>query len=364
MADCEIPQSQGPPIQAQSYNEERKNWIEENIPQPFLGVYRTIRKKKPNTKFKSYQKGTGDVVSSEIIAKLDGERFHLLTITMLIILTEACKNSPKFVSRTHSLEGVGHTTGFCSNVNFQPNSHKHKLAVAISMATMLLLDLANMIGLHLGWANRAESQFLSWTISSIFMFTHMHRRHELGQRGVYWCFGDRTKLVDENGDAPKFYYAPDLLDSFIRAMDLTDRWLTKLAHRRFSQEYTSWGEMFCLTGHFTNVKLETLVREGLYELCPELIIKGALCREQLYKHQVALKMKLHYNALARPITLKELQLADNLARLFHFPGQKKAPLYMFLMLLGIRKRPKKNSLFCEWIQKHYTGMSTIPCIRT
>lgn len=223
------------------------------------------------------------------------------------------------------------------------------------MANMKLYDLANMIGYHLGWANRVESQFLSWTISILFVFTHMMRRHELGQGGVYWSFGDRRQLIDEDGSLPRFYSAVDLLHHFVKHMNkLNENWSRKLDKRRFSQEYTSFGEFFCLNGTFVHVALETLVEEGLFELCPELILDGALCREQLYKHQVALKAKLHYEAVAKPITKRNLELADNLARLFRPPGQTTSPLFIFLMLLGVRKRPNDNPVFKAWIKDHYT----------
>jgi hypothetical protein len=222
---------------------------------------------------------------------------------------------------------------------------------------MTVEDGANMLGMHLKWKNPIEDQFLSWTNSIFFWLTHIIRRYEQAQTGVHNAFGDVRKLEKPDGSRAAFYLANTLLGIFpiYKMYKLWDSERKRIHPRHFTHETVSFGEMRDPQRAIVHVTLEKLVEHGLFELCPELVLRNDEIRSRLYRHQVGLKRELFYNADPVCITQTELLLAHEIAGLFKTQPTAKPPLMAFINLLGYRKRTEINQGYRSWIKKHYTG---------
>lgn len=100
--------------------------------------------------------------------------------------------------------------------------------------------------------------------------------------------------------------------------------------------------------------LPELIRQGLFELFPELKITGLLESSHLWTRFVALQ-GMHHRGPVVEISQKDILLASNLASYYKINPKGKVPLYMFIDWLARRQRPEQNPLFQKWIKDHYTG---------
>lgn len=56
----------------QSYSDQRKDWIDSSLEEPFRNLARVIRKKGPNTKYTAFMDGEGPGMDDDTATKLEG----------------------------------------------------------------------------------------------------------------------------------------------------------------------------------------------------------------------------------------------------------------------------------------------------
>lgn len=130
----------------------------------------------------------------------------------------------------------------------------------------------------------------------------------------------------------------------------------KLAARKFVHEWLSQGVVLDPSHEMQHAELGEMVLKGLFDLYPELDIRGLCERTGLYEHLTALRLGMFYCAKDSEITTRDMAICENIAKLFRKPGQEKVPLSVLLDTLYLRKRMPRNEAFRSWIVENYTGL--------
>lgn len=245
---------------------------------------------------------------------------------------------------------------------YLPSSYRQKVKVFGKFDNMTMEDAALMLSKHICWLNRRENEFLSWTCSLLFLFSHAILRHEKGQQDMYVSFGDVRKLKTPSGDPASFYRTIVLLDMLPPAQlsSVTALTARKPHPRHFTHESVSFGEMRDPEGAIVRVEFEELIRNGLLELMPELVIEDRhLECTGLYQFFVWLKRCLFGFNSSEQITENDLKICRGIAELFKTPADAKAPFWCFIKFLAIRKRPDRNSAVRKWVKRFYYGKSSL-----
>jgi hypothetical protein len=202
-----------------------------------------------------------------------------------------------------------------------------------------------LLGQHLKWDDPPRSEFLSFSISLLFLFVHALGRHEKGQRPVYVAWG------------PSSCYPATVLHKVYRL--LKRKWNGqefKLDPRKFTHEYLFHGILEDLNDDVQHVLLWKLVENGLLYRYPQLQVRDLCERTGLYEFLTAYRVGMFYNATGSEITEKDLKICEGLANLFRKPNETKTPLYLFLGLLGLKRRKEKNETFRAWIKSNYSSI--------
>lgn len=143
----------------------------------------------------------------------------------------------------------------------------------------------------------------------------------------------------------------------VNVEEITKYTAKKLSSRHFTHETVSFGEMRDPQRAIIHVSLEELISNGLLELIPEMIMDDPFL-ELTGLYQLFLWLKTNqFRAKPRTITLKELKIYDRLAALFKTEREDRAPFWMFLNLLSVRRRTQSNPAFREWVLAKYQGQS-------
>jgi hypothetical protein len=287
--------------------------------------------------------------------------------------TELFHDISPFQLRAHSLKGIRRTNGFSCPWCYLPNALRHKIPLP-ALRELPLSTVLDMCAQHLKWADRKHDGFLSWSISSLFVIVHAFGRKEKGQYPVYIAGGKTSRLQTPKGQRAPMYPANALHQEFnILGKKWKDRSKSKLHTKMFTHETLSYGELRDPHRAIQHVELDELIKDGLLQLLPEIlgIIEEPHIRERsgLYTSLLALRRELFTRAAPRIITKEEVKLADRLASHYRRiiteeeikkADEIKAPFFMFIQFLALRKRPAVNHKLREWIRATYTGMYASP----
>jgi hypothetical protein len=220
-------------------------------------------------------------------------------------------------------------------------------------------DIYAMLKDHICWHNRRENEFLSWTYSLLFLLSHAILRLEKGQKDIHLAFGNVKQLQKPSGERAPLYRTIDLLNTvpaqdFSEQTDLTKR---KMHHRHYTHEILSVGEIRDPGDFVVHVALEQLIRNGLFDLVPELLVVNRyIPRTGLYQHFLWSKNALFRTVETRKIARWELEICHRLASCNKRSGETKAPFWAFITWLSVRCRPEVNKEFRTWIKHHYESL--------
>jgi hypothetical protein len=235
----------------------------------------------------------------------------------------------------------------------------------------------------------------------LFVIEHVLGRSRKGQMGYHICVNDSRELTtvatstSTAGRPTSFYPGLELWKN----LNITD-WkcwgnqdLVGLHPRKFTHEVLSHGVSRYASSAFRHVTLEKLLLTGLFEMYPEFVIPDGKKSTGLYKRCVVLRQALfpredqssqdlefasssfvnssgnedlEWGTNVVPLSLgansllisqREMELATEMASYFaNRPARgcaAKAPLYIFIIFLGLRPRPRRDPIFIQWISKHY-----------
>lgn len=176
----------------------------------------------------------------------------------------------------------GHTT---SEI-IMPHASTHRgYGVHSSIHDIPQLAQSYMIGRHLLWQNIKEDEYMSYSKSGLFLIVHALNRRHNGQGNVTIQFLDRrVAKVEEGQAAAAFYPALDLYAAF--RVPENDSWTTPnqgaLKPRKFTQEFLSHGVVVLGRSRFKRAPIEDLIRDGLFEIVPELDVPDEYQRVRYY----------------------------------------------------------------------------------
>lgn len=229
-----------------------------------------------------------------------------------------------------------------------------------------------MIGHHLLWLDRNNDELLSWTTSVIFVLVHAQGRQYKGQGDPQVGFIDRGKTTRAKtpehrmGGPVEFFNAVDLFNSFEvpDSAGFTTTDCQFLDTRMYTHELLSHGIIEYQDVEFRQVSFSELVNAGLFQLCPQLEVQEHDFPAGLYTRCVALRTQIYRDVDETTAGDSDaIDLAWKIAKLFlagndtHSPTtrNRRPPLYLFLMLLSLQKRPSSWPVFQTWIRLHYSS---------
>lgn len=285
---------------------------------------------------------------------------------------------------------------------YQPAMDKHlSRDCHAELQDMSVGEMAVMVGNHLLWKDRNADEFMSWSISMLFVIEHVLGRSRKGQMDCHICVIDSRELTTvatstSTAGRPTSFYPGLELWKNLNIIDWKgwgNQDLVGLHPRKFTHEVLSHGVSRCASSTFRHVTLENLLSKGLFEMYPEFVIPDGKKSTGLYERCVALRqalfpredqssqdlefaspsfvtssgngdlewgtnvVPLSSGANSLSISQREIELATEMASCFaNRPAMgcaAKAPLHIFLMFLGLRRRPRGDPLFMRWISKHY-----------
>lgn len=201
----------------------------------------------------------------------------------------------------------------------------------------------DMLSLHLKWDDPPRSEFLSWTRSLVFAAIHAIGRYEKGQSPAIIAWGMASELQTPDGKPANFHSAIELH----KAYDVLGReWRigdAGLLHG--DQRFKLLPHKFTPNHEMRHVELSELCAIGFYYLYPELDVRGVCERTGLYEGQMSYRRGMFYNVTGSEVSIIQIVICENIAKLFQQPGQEKAPLHLVFQLLALRKRMPQNNVF-------------------
>ena len=312
------------------------------------------------------------------------------TTEHIAILEEAKRTGPNYLGRTASASNGFRfetlkfaTNGSTSQTLMMPAADTHPdQALHDSLYDLTQGELVYMVGQHLIWNDIRGDEFLSYSKDLLFLVVHALDRYHDFQSNVTIQLFDRRKAVNVKGEPAAFYPALKVYEAFKVPSwtGWTDYNQIQLHSRIFTQEYLSHGTILVKDTRFQQVPIETLIRDGLYDIFPAFQVPDDHLRAGLYTGQVVFRKAGYppgepvrslrypriysYKRCARevPFTtqlLKKVQkLTGNFTTLkdFNDSATCEPHLHIFLSFLTFEKRPKRDAVFLGWIQTHYSGM--------
>ncbi|KAK4506757.1 hypothetical protein PRZ48_000490 [Zasmidium cellare] len=261
-------------------------------------------------------------------------------------------------------------------------------------------DIIDKLGHRLMWNNRNSDPFLSWTPSMLFVLVLGTAREAKGEKKIHITsidtdqadYGkivrpkykveradDQSIALDLNNgtvtrDGPtKFYFAERLLR--ITNARCWNKWkpgqVVKLTNNWYTGEWLSHGIVLSERNSY-RANLLDLLDDELYDYHDQLVTEENEDMRSLYHRCVrARSIAFSIHDEAQLLTTEELQKANRHAARFMVSGQGKKkedelsklvpPLHIFLSLLGLKKRVRKDHLFMQWIRDHYTAADIASC---
>ena len=225
----------------------------------------------------------------------------------------------------------------------------------------------------------------------LFVIEHVLGRSRKEQMDCHICVIDSRELTtvatstSTAGRPTSFYPALELWKdlNIIDWKGWGNQDLVGLHPRKFTHEVLSHGVSRCESSAFRHVALEDLLSKGLFEIYPEFAIPDGKKSTGLYERCVALRqalfpredqssqdlewgtnvVPLSSGVNSPSISQREMELATEMARCFADRPARgcaaKAPLHIFLMFLGLRRRPRGDPIFIRWISEHYYRKSLL-----
>lgn len=251
-------------------------------------------------------------------------------------------------------------------------------AIHARMQDMSQGELRYMLEQHLIWNDIPGDEFLSYSNDPLFLVVHALNRYHEYQGDVTIQYLDRRKARNIEDEQAAFYPALKLYETLdVPSWCGCSKYIgTKLRSRKFTQEYLSHGTLTVNDARFQQASIKTLIRDGLYEIKPELQIPDDHKHNGLYTRQVVLRM-LGYPptteesyeriysytncAKSKPFTVDLLKTVQQVTRNFmNIPASEdrdtyERHLHIFLHFLTFDKRPRRDPAFIEWIRTHYKG---------
>ncbi|KAF2169838.1 hypothetical protein M409DRAFT_20251 [Zasmidium cellare ATCC 36951] len=261
-------------------------------------------------------------------------------------------------------------------------------------------DIISKLGHRLMWDDRNSDPFLSWTPSMLFVLVLGTARKARGERSIHITSVDTEQAqqakivkseykVERNADqsialrldngtvtragSTKFYSAERLLR--VTNARCWNNWkpgqVSKLTNDWYTGEWLSHGIVLSDKNSY-RANLLDILDDELYDYHEQLVTAENEDMKSLYHRCVrarSLAFSVHNEATL--LTIEELQKASRHAARFVVSGNDKEkqeeldslvpPLHIFLSILGLKKRVRKDHLFMQWIRDHYTPSDITAC---
>lgn len=303
-------------------------------------------------------------------------------------LESSTSGGPKYLGRTAStVHGHRHSKQWKTNgstsqdlllpsADTRPGFESHPNLTDLSQGQIIY-----MCGHHLTWLDPKHDEFLSYSKDLLFLLVHALGRHHTGQRNVTIQYINREESTSLEGEPALFYDALAIYNIF--EVPSWSGWTNYLKHalnpRKFTHEFLSHGIVKHNDATLKQAGLEDLIRDGLFELFPELEAPENHRRCGLYTEQVVCRRHGYpppkpsanqpnppiysYEKCSRAVALtkKILRIARKLALNFiTVPAGTdlemiEPPLHIFLQFLTLHKRGKADPILLAWIQQRYNG---------
>ncbi|KAF2098387.1 hypothetical protein NA57DRAFT_57542 [Rhizodiscina lignyota] len=239
-----------------------------------------------------------------------------------------------------------------------------------SIFDMTVGEVLTMVGHHLLWKDRNPDEFLSFSISMLFVIEHALGRSRKDQFGCFIMMMEPKKATttatrtSTAGRPAPFYGALELLEVY--GVRKWEGWGNEdrggLHPRKFTHEWLLHGNARYTPDNESLLTLDELKAKGLFRIYPEFAIPRRSHSTNLYERLVALRRVLFDGEGPQYLGIDEIEWAADVARGFVQgsgdgdveDSPAKAPLHAVLMLIGLRKRPQGSQLLIGWIRANYT----------
>jgi hypothetical protein len=242
-------------------------------------------------------------------------------------------------------------------------------------------QIISMLGLHLVWRDTKHDEFLSYSQDILFLLIHALGRQHQRQQGITIQFINRDKATTLDGRPAAFYHALDIYNIF--EVPFWPGWTEydkcDLHPRKFTHEFLSHGIIKHDDTTLKQAPLEHLIRDGLFDIMPELYVSPNDARAGLYTEQVVCRRIgfqardarpgeveppiYSYDECPRPISLTTDYLVIVRAVALNFLtipegtdlSTVEPPLHIFLLFLTLYRREKADPVLMAWIKERYNG---------
>jgi hypothetical protein len=341
-----------------------------------------LKKKEPKGKRK--EKTALEIPYADKLRTLSRE---LSTQEQTAALEHLASRRPRLLGRTASdVHGYRYswpmTNGYTTQHCLQPSADaRGDYRCHARLTDLSQGEIVYMSGQHLVWLNPKHDELLSYSNELLFLIVHALGRLHTGQRGVTIQYINCDEATTPDGQPAAFYEALGMYSTF--KIDEAVIWnnynKSGLNPRKFTHEYLSHGTIMLNDLTLKQARLEVLIRDGLFDLMPELYVPHNQIRKGLYSSQVVYRRIGYpprkapngepsspiysYDECLRsiPLTKKTLTLARKLALNFvnvpagTDPATVEPPLHIFVQFLTLHKRNNADPAFLTWIRDHYDG---------
>ncbi|KAK5682374.1 hypothetical protein LTS10_005501 [Elasticomyces elasticus] len=320
---------------------------------------------------------------------------------------------PALLGHVHSDVGERPTGGSASRYRLEPSAKVRDQVVYNSIYDFPnRMELVRNIGHRILWHNRIGDQFMSHSVSLVFLLQHAMGRYkkkdevakskskavgyksksviskskatgpeikiakskkkveEVERSGVTISFIQTRTARDEEGEQASFNYVPDLISEIgvLQWEGWPQMWLDQIRAPWYDHEWLTHGPVDLDVTALRQVPFEDLLAHGLQEFYSERFDDdhraGAI---GLYNGSTHLRYKTFRFSVCRAFSLEELDKAAELTRLFDpratNPDDEQGRahknldglpinLHIFLLFCSLHRRPADDALFAGYIQQY------------
>ncbi|KAK4901167.1 hypothetical protein LTR27_001723 [Elasticomyces elasticus] len=302
----------------------------------------------------------------------------------------AAKLYPAYLGHVHADDGPRPTGGSTSQEQLKPSAEVRDRVVYDTIYDFPdRRDLVRNVGDRILWHNRIIDQFMSHSISMVFLLQHAlgrHRskkpEHKAKGKGITISFIQTESVRTKQGENAEFYYVPNLMRD-IGVLDWagwSKRSRQKLRAPWYTHEYLTHGPVELDISALRQVPLEDLMAHGLEEYFPALFEDShEVGKIGLYNGSTHLRYRCFRPSACTPFSLADLDKAAELARLFSpratDPNDKQGRahknldglpinLHIFLQFCALSVRPENDDLFAEYIKMYFSPSDAEPLVET
>ncbi|KAK3632912.1 hypothetical protein LTR56_016091 [Elasticomyces elasticus] len=335
----------------------------------------------------------------------------------------SAKMHPALLGHVHADVGNRPTGGSASQDRLEPSAKVRGAEVHDNIYDFPdRAELVKNIGHRILWYNRINDQFMSHSVSLLFLLQHAMGRYktkdkltktqskalesqsnavvftskaacpkskggrskkkveESNCQGITISFIDTRTARTEDSEKANFYYVPDL----IRNIGILEwaGWgsmpMKKLRAPWYDHEWLTHGPVELEASSLRQVPIEDLLAHGLQKLYPALFEGDHPAGDiGLYNGSTHLRYKTFRFSVCRAFTLEELDIAAELTRLFDpratNPDNEQGlaheslnglsiNLHIFLLFCSLHRRPADDALFAGYIQKYFCASDAEPLV--